>query len=1254
MKEKSAAPQKPSKKSGFSRVVKWSLWLFGTILATIFFLALLVFLLPHFVSTQWTKEKVELYATQTIQRPVHVQNLSWTWKDGILLENLQIGDDPSFSENPIISLKRFFLSINFRQLIKQRLVVLLELDGAHINLIKKKNGASNLESLLSSISQPAESPSEPGQKSSPSTTILPPPIHDIQARLSINNVVLKMVDREQNRTFLVHDASFLLNAPSLVHEPIDLSFSAREQMDGNPLPPIQVTAKVVDLINKDASINIGGLSADIKGKLPGMEISLLGSASKRGIHGKIRLDLEPLRKGLAPFLSPPPPQMSGRMDLEMTASVDEKGHEDPITYDLKIDGHQLKISGGPLAEKEVGPLDLLVTNKGILRHKEGMLDIRAGVIQIQNGSRISFKGLIRGLEKPPFTVDLLADHIALNLQELFLLARAFVPPGVSLNEGKKQTDGHAKLVVRNATLKGTVPTGSSHLKWDSLEVGLPFSEARLPTGIATGEGLKVKVGKGEIDMSSFFPTRAELTAGLSLDACHLKGKDEIFLKGLHSRRFHILANNLSLSRKSLLGITGKINLTESFFIEKFTALKKITGSKILHTMNIALTLPPSHSLHATTVTLGISTPSLTLKNLLSDPVKTPFTMETKIKGFQFSKGKSYRADVKESEVTVSAGKIVEAHLKAHIVDSGLKKLQADGNMTLDLAKAFALFPPSIRTSIGLRSKVAGKIAVAWNYRGRRPTPVEIGRFSNGKITLKEKLPAAGFVEMAKVTTQLTDIRLNMPLGKQKRVKIKTINTSKPLKLSLKQGLKQTEFEGEVDFEGMLGLPASTKKGQPVRGVLSFSGALNNLEALTLSQKLKIEPLGLTQSLSASLEGIDRFLGGTGQPLSVKALKRLKGALEASIKADFHPELLSTIQTLSVQELDLDGTIEAAAGINFDGKGEMVGRLGIKSPHLNMGLKERLNIKNLKINLDLEKKLRILSQKDTDRADSATSPYLSVKVLKPIFSSQTTSGSRFTSSENFPMGNHRVPFSAKPALAFDSLHMKMDPFPLNLSDFVLQLHLEDSLPSIDSFQFDVFGGTSVGSISITREGKSPKDLFMVGMNCSFTGIDAAKMAPRLAEAGSHETELAGSISVRVPVSGNPDAAINNLSGSIRLTHIGSKTLEGILYALDPSESNEMIRKQRALLRQGTPLWITAEIRSGNFSLSGEMLIKGARIALPTLQRLNITALPIRKKLKKAFSSFGPVVNALKVVSSNTILIDKGNFELIQTSLSGGVD
>ncbi len=1253
MEEKPATPHEAPRKSPFSRIVKWMLWLFGATLFLIFLVALLVFLLPRFVSTDWAKKKMEGYATRAIHRPVGIHNLSWTWGGGIRLEGLEIQDDPAFSDRPILSLKQFLLSIDFHQLMERRLVVAAELEGGYVNLIRKKDGITNLESLLSGVTQPSAPPPEPKQKSPAAGNIFPPPVRDIQARLSLSNISLQMDDREQHRNFLVTDVSFLLDVPSLAHKPIDLSFSAEEKMDDKPLPPIRFQGKIRDLVGNNSSLNIHGLSADIKGELPGMEISVTGSASEMGLLAKLSLDLEPLRKGMAPFLSSPPPEMSGRIALELKASADGTNAKEQIRYDLKVDGRTLRASGGPLKEKAVGPLSFVVTNTGILNQDKDLLDIHKGIIHVQDGNDIFFHGVLSGLKNPPLTANLLADSITLDLQELISLAGPFVPAGIRLDNGKGNKAGQPKLEIRNAAFTGTVPTGPNHLTWDSLELKMPFVESSLPGASATVEGLHLQVGKGDVALAAFSPVRAEVTADVGMRAFHLKGKEQISIKDLHIPRFHLLANNLSPSSAAFFGITGKIDVEQTLSFEKLSVSDRIYLSSFLQSLDIQLILPPSPSLSVTTLALSASSPSLTLKGLPSGPVTTPFEMKTTMEELTLSKDKPYRVDIKKGNADLSTGKVMEAHLKAHVVDSGLKELQSDGTVAIDLAKASPLLPSSLRASALKGGKVGGKVDLLWNYIGRRPTPMEMERFLNKDVPLKDKLQSAVFLETAEIQTKLTDIHLDIPFGEKGALKIDKINTPEPLTFSLGSGFKEAKFRGNIVVEGVRNLPASIKIGQPVGGVLSISGMLDHLEALKLSQNLSLTPLGLSQSLTVTLSGLDRFLAVTDDTPQEKALKKLRGSIETSLKAAPGPGLSPYLKALPMQGLKVTGTAEALAGLDLDGNGGITGRIQLKSSHLDIALQDRLSIKDLKMDVDLEKKLRVVSGKSKKRTGTPASSYLSVKVLDLPLSTQTTPGIRSQTSPNqSPLGDLRVPFARVPSLAFDSLYVKMNPVPLNLTDFALHLRLEDSLPVIDSFQFDLLGGTFLGDISLFREGKGPNDLYLMAMDGSFTGINTARLAPDVQQTDSQgrdtldrETELSGNISLRFPVSNNPDIAIDNLSGVIRLTHIGSKTLERLLYAMDPYENNEMIRKQRNLLRQGTPLWITVEIRSGNLSLAGEVLIRGARIALPTIQRLNITALPLRKRLEKVFSSLGPMVDALKAMSANTILVDKGKIKLV---------
>jgi hypothetical protein len=247
-----------------------------------------------------------------------------------------------------------------------------------------------------------------------------------------------------------------------------------------------------------------------------------------------------------------------------------------------------------------------------------------------------------------------------------------------------------------------------------------------------------------------------------------------------------------------------------------------------------------------------------------------------------------------------------------------------------------------------------------------------------------------------------------------------------------------------------------------------------------------------------------------------------------------------------------------------------------------------------------------------------------------------------------MEDLRGRIAKRPSLSFDSAHIETGTFWLDISNYEMEFRLARSLPSIDYFQFDVMGGTTVGAVSISRD----RDLFILHMDSSFSGLDADRLSPfsllpgpkkdssQKSENLPGDTELSGELSLRLPVSEDPDQVLNNLSATLRLTHIGSRTLERFLYAMDPYESNETISRQRNILRQGTPRWIDLEIRHGNLSLTGEVEVKGVSVQLPSIERLNVTALPLHRKLQKHLSSLGPVVNALKALSADAIIIQGG--------------
>jgi hypothetical protein len=106
----------------------------------------------------------------------------------------------------------------------------------------------------------------------------------------------------------------------------------------------------------------------------------------------------------------------------------------------------------------------------------------------------------------------------------------------------------------------------------------------------------------------------------------------------------------------------------------------------------------------------------------------------------------------------------------------------------------------------------------------------------------------------------------------------------------------------------------------------------------------------------------------------------------------------------------------------------------------------------------------------------------------------------------------------------------------------------------------------------------------------------------------------------------------------LSHIGARALDRALFALDPSESNETIVKQRKLLRLGSPRRITMGVRHGNLSVSGRVQAVGLDLELPRVERVNVAGLPGRERFEASLAGLAPILDILSVASADILEID----------------
>ena len=189
-------------------------------------------------------------------------------------------------------------------------------------------------------------------------------------------------------------------------------------------------------------------------------------------------------------------------------------------------------------------------------------------------------------------------------------------------------------------------------------------------------------------------------------------------------------------------------------------------------------------------------------------------------------------------------------------------------------------------------------------------------------------------------------------------------------------------------------------------------------------------------------------------------------------------------------------------------------------------------------------------------------------------------------------------------------------------------------------------------------KGARGSYSLEADLAFTGIDPSRLFPdKAAKDLGSQAETAGRVSLSVPLTPDPEALLQRTTLRADITKIGPRTLERMLYALDPDEQNETIVQQRRLMDMGYPRFVRVGLAYGNLNLSGEVEVKGFRLELPRIDRLPVGNLPIRKQLTKALAPVQALTTLLDAVSAGGICRDPagppGKLKVIGNTVHEGV-
>ncbi|OQX28215.1 MAG: hypothetical protein BWK80_01365 [Desulfobacteraceae bacterium IS3] len=902
-----------------------------------------------------------------------------------------------------------------------------------------------------------------------------------------------------------------------------------------------------------------------------------------------------------------------------------------FSFDANLEGDKVSISGDLLKGKHLDTFNFKLSDKGVFDSDKGKLSVEAGEIHIGN-SRFVYNGVLDSLHDSP-AINLNLSRLRFDLGELLNAASDFLPEKFPLTFNSKDKKFSPILEARDAVFSGPLSAGANLAEINGLSLDIPDFQFNSDKLKLSGSEIKLLIPHVKTTLRKFFPESAELSASLNSDSLNIKGEKEIAVRDLKISNLSFKSEQIRKSETAMFGIVSRFSLQESLAVAEFNmpSLFGVTGLRHSLTAECALS---NTDAEVTLRELKIFAPVLAIEKKKSSSLKTSLELDTRINSATLRCLSPLKLDISGARSRVIVGvpgesrKLVSLEIQADAKDTGKTLLNTKGNLSTSLDMLSKNFPSLFLPHIE-KSDLKGDAEFGWNFSGRLPNEKEINKLSTFSTTdIEQNL---SFLEQLDIFTQMKAVEADVKLGKQKRVKIKSLSTS-PMRYSFDRKSGNGKLSGEISAEGIEEIP-SQKLEKPLSLYLSFSANHHYFQSLLISQSAEIKPSDIKANLDVSFYGIDKMLQkGLDSPLSLWH-NNLGGKIRAVVSVPNTANVSLFLPGLDIKGgADADAEAESVPGKSISAKA----RINVSDADFRAG--NAFTMKGLNADVHIGKHYKILKEQNPnaepkDGYEKKVRP-LSAEVMEASPQKPFISG--VGAVQNF-ISKTQKRVNMSHTFSFTSARIGARQPQFEIGQTVTDLDLSRELPGLDYFRIDLLGGSVTGSVlTWEKSGAGSEPLYFVKLRLSFSGLDMEKIFPDMTyKAG--DAEVSGQLSLSFPLRTELKPLLQETQLDIQFTHIGHRAVERMLYALDPYESNEAIVSQRELFRKGMPRRIAIAVKDGNLSLSGEIEAKGILLEIPRLERLNIANISGIDKLGEYLIHLKTIAETLKITSANTLRI-----------------
>ncbi len=254
----------------------------------------------------------------------------------------------------------------------------------------------------------------------------------------------------------------LINEKSL--GPIHFKISNKGEFDA-ATGKLSIRTGELDLLEK-SRVSCTGDVSDLKNGMQDIHLKLAGSFS----------DLEEIFNKLQTVL---PSELSdAQVSGDFKFEIDAYGNpRQTFSYDVNAEANSLRLSGGPIKDRRIGPVRFNISGKGDADMQKGNLSFETGRLDLLENCSLSWSGSAEKLNTPSPEIDFNLESLQLDLGELSCTGKDFISDKIPLcftRAGKDVVTKHPPVLeIKNVRFSGTVPSGSGIIRLNDFKLNIP-------------------------------------------------------------------------------------------------------------------------------------------------------------------------------------------------------------------------------------------------------------------------------------------------------------------------------------------------------------------------------------------------------------------------------------------------------------------------------------------------------------------------------------------------------------------------------------------------------------------------------------------------------------------------------------------------------------------------------------------------------------------------------------------------------------